>query len=97
MVGSVNDPAYPTWKIPLFAVGFTGWKQIETLESHLKEDVVDGILIIDAELYRSVGPSVMQASGPTSLWGRLCSLLAIIGPQIGEVFNPLHYFCMSRH
>ncbi len=40
-------------KIPLFAVGYTGWKKLATMKRKLKETKVDGILIIDQPAFVS--------------------------------------------
>jgi hypothetical protein len=45
-------PYGPTSKnIPLFAVGYTGWRQLETVRKRADQGIVDGILIIDAGLF----------------------------------------------
>ncbi len=52
--------------IPLFAVGFSGWKTKEKLEEKLKCGVVDGIFVIGSRLFSSIhGPAF--ASGTNSM------------------------------
>ena len=65
----------PPKQIPLFAVGYTGWKTIETVQERLNEGVVEGILVIDSGLFASV--RVFQeviAYGAWSLWGLIACL-----------------------
>jgi len=41
-------------KIPLFAVGYTGWKNLGTVLEKLRDSDVAGILVIDSGIYASV-------------------------------------------
>jgi hypothetical protein len=41
----------PPTRVPFFAVGYTGWKSLATLEEKVQGGLVDGILIIDAGLF----------------------------------------------
>jgi hypothetical protein len=68
-------------QIPLFAVGYTGWKTIETVLEHLKEGPVTGILVLDEGLFAikppqgtgtATGPVTL--TGPGSLWGLATAL-----------------------
>jgi hypothetical protein len=43
----------PPTRIPLFAVGYTGWKSLATLVQKVEDGLVDGILVIDAGLFAS--------------------------------------------
>jgi len=80
-------------RIPLFAVGYKGWKTVEAVQRHVDENVVDGILIIDGgglfisgERFRS-----MTARGPSALWGFICCLHEA-SAMLAEIPNdPLKY------
>lgn len=80
--------ARPSEHIPLFAVGYTGWKTLDTVRSKIVESGIDGILVIDPGLFVAAGG--MTGSGCLALWGLICSLtiltstphLAIPDPQI---------------
>jgi len=52
--------------IPLFAVGYRGWKTIDTVEKKLAESGLEGILVLDAAIfcgkkYRETGPASLYA------------------------------------
>jgi hypothetical protein len=55
----------PSERIPLYAVGYTGWKQMDTLRQRLEDGPIDGILVIDSGLFYS---RIGYADGPWSLW-----------------------------
>ncbi len=68
--------------IPLFAVGYKGWKKLSSLEKYLAKDVVDGILVIEEGLFAcnsSLLPiaqfSTKSATGAWSLWAFIALLL----------------------
>jgi len=66
----ITAGAPPLDRIPLFAVGYVGWKKLETLEKHLAEGPIDGILVIDQGLFvASHDFGDMHATGAWSLWG----------------------------
>ena len=49
--------------IPFFAVGFGGWKSREKLEEKLECGVVDGIFVIESQIYASLnGPAFASGS-----------------------------------
>ena len=61
--------ANPLDRVPIFAVGYVGWKDIQTLQKHLSDGPVDGILVIDPGLFVSSNFfGGMQATGPWALW-----------------------------
>ena len=63
----------PRPEIPLFAVGYTGWSTMASLESNLNAtSAIDGVLVIDAGLYAS--RSGIRCSGPLALWGLIVDL-----------------------
>jgi hypothetical protein len=65
----------PPAKIPLFAVGYVGWKTMESVEAHLAEGIVDGILVIESGLFASQSLfGEIRIDGDLSLWGLICCL-----------------------
>ena len=69
------DLASPKDPIPFFAVGYTGWTQRETLEKHLNEGFVDGILVLDSGLFVGTLKFPAQfAPDDWCLWGLLMCL-----------------------
>ncbi len=62
--------------IPLFVVGYTGWKTIETVQTKLNSAAeISGILIIDEGLFVA-SPEFHGTvrTGSWSLWGLICCL-----------------------
>ena len=60
-----------TPEIPLFVVGYTGWNQIQTLQTNLETvPNIHGILVINQGLFVS-SPQFgsITATGPWALWG----------------------------
>lgn len=56
----------PPDRIPLFAVGYTGWKTIASIQSKLKAcPEIDGALVIDNGLYASKRDSTASATSVT--------------------------------
>lgn len=78
----------PTPRIPLYAVGYTGWNQIETLKKHIDDAAIEGILVIDSGLY--VGKTAV-ATGPWSLWALISSIHAAISILKLSSANPFTY------
>jgi hypothetical protein len=72
----------------LFAVGYTGWSRLETLQEKVKEGHVDGILVIDAGLFAATD---LLANGPWSLWGLISSLTKLACKAHIAIPNPLSY------
>jgi hypothetical protein len=66
----------PSKKIPIFAIGYKGWKDLETVKRKANDGIVDGILIIEQGLFSTSldFPNGMYAQGPLGLWGLICSL-----------------------
>jgi len=82
----------PTARIPLFAVGYTGWKRAETLRNRLKDASVDGILVIDAGVFVSSPEfGVEAATGPWALWGLISCLHQATSTLKSTSTNPLRY------
>jgi len=67
----------PCETIPLFVVGYTGWKKLETLKEKLEEAPdVEGILVLnDLALFASKRYS---AEGPWALWALICYIHALV-------------------
>lgn len=67
-------------RVPLFAVGYTGWKSTDTLLQRLKEGIVDGILIIDEGFFvwnHTILPVAQlpgTVTGAWALWGLIIAL-----------------------
>jgi hypothetical protein len=83
----------PGSRIPLFAVGYTGWSNLSTLQKHVAENPnIDGALVISSGLYCCKGEyGDFWATGPWALWGLICSLHEITRPLISCSTNPLRY------
>jgi hypothetical protein len=65
----------PPKQIPLFAVGYTGWKTMETVRERLNDGIAEGILVIDSQLFASVSQfQDTTESGALSLWGLIACL-----------------------
>ena len=79
-------------RIPLIAVGYTGWNQLDALQKPLEEDVADAILVIDPGVFvcrREYGQ--LEAEGAWALWGLVCCLHLIGYALAGADVSPYHY------
>jgi len=84
---SFGNPPEP--RIPLFTIGYTGWSQLQTLQSHLAgEPTIDGILVIDAGLYVSKS---LTCTGPLALWGLIVDLHYITNSLQSASPDPVAY------
>lgn len=80
----------PQESIPLFAVGYTGWKKPETLQSNLHAcPNIFGALVIDAGIYTN--KAGMTAQGPWALWGLISDLHKITNSLQSASTDPLQY------
>ena len=87
---AISFGAGPQPRIPLFAVGYTGWSTMQTLQSHLNNcPNIDGTLVIDVGLYAS--KFGFTASGPWALWGLIIDLHRVTNSLLGASTNPLAY------
>ena len=84
----LNAPMAQMERIPIFAVGYSGWKTREPLVSPIGHGDVDGILIIDPGLFVS---RQMQATGPWALWGLINCLHAAVHARQQAAVSPLWY------
>lgn len=76
--------------IPLFAVGYTGWKNIETLKTNLIScPDIFGSLVIDAGLYASRRGIIAQ--GPWALWGLIADLHLMTNSLQSASTEPMKY------
>lgn len=83
----------PSTRIPFFAVGYKGWKTIETVKERLSDGPIDGILVIGPPCWFASGSSIydLRCGGALSLWG-LVSCLSYLTLQVGFTsFEPISY------
>lgn len=83
----------PSKEIPIFAVGYVGWKDLKTVKQKANEGAVDGVLIIDRGLFstRKDFPNGLYAKGPASLWGFVSSLHFCALSVVLNSMSPLEY------
>ena len=83
----------PSTRIPLFVVGYTGWKQKETVAEKLsKNPDVDGVLVIDSGAFVSTAEyGGIVGDGPWGLWAFICAVYKAISSLLGTVTTPLSY------
>lgn len=80
----------PTTTIPLYVVGYKGWKKIETLREKLVDcPSVRGILVIEDGLFCST--SGLEATGPAGLWALISDLFGRVSSLQSAISNPLAY------
>ena len=84
----------PPNRIPLFAVGYTGWQTMETVREKLDEGSVEGILVIDSALFASV-PLFQEITelGDLSLWGLIACLHQVTNVISCLTKNVLFKYC----
>jgi hypothetical protein len=79
--------------IPLFVVGYSGWSNLETLQSHLVEHPeVAGILIVDTGLF-AAGKEFgnPHATEPWALWGLIGLIHGITNGIQAASTRPFNY------
>ncbi len=83
----------PPTQIPLFAVGYTGWKQLDTVMERANLGVVDGVLVIDRGLFSTskTFPNGLYVEGSLSLWGFICALHVATTAIVMNAFSPIEY------
>jgi len=82
----------PEKQVPILAAGYKGWKKPETVEDHVANGVVDGILVIDPGIFVSrEGFLEIKAHGPWALWGLICCLHHAAVPLKGTSAHPIRY------
>lgn len=86
----------PPKKIPLFAVGYEGWKTTEPVRQRLAEGGVDGILVIDSGIFLSsdafMGLGV--AGSEWALWGLISCLHIATSVVSSTAFGTPLKYCM---
>jgi hypothetical protein len=88
-VGFIGAPPQP--RIPLFVVGYTGWKTIETVREHLQERTdIEGILVIDQGIYVSRRGVKIEHSA-AALWGLVSDLYFAVKRLAATGFDSLVY------
>jgi hypothetical protein len=87
----IGQPPGP--KIPLFVAGYTGWKQADTIQSHLQNTpAIAGVLVINPGVFVSSQQyGGIIATGPWSLWGLITSLYNAISSLRSAFNNPIVY------
>ena len=75
-------------QIPHFAVGYRGWKKLETVKEKMEEQNMDGILVLDAGLYYG---KMYQGTGEQSLFTFLMTLERLTGSMISATPNYMAY------
>ena len=84
----------PMANIPIFAVGYTGWKTLETVQEKANSSIVDGVLVIDEGLFstRKDFPNGLWVNdGPRSLWALISCLHMATNSIVMNSFSPLNY------
>ena len=95
----------PSERIPYFAVGYTGWKSIDTIYEKCQEGVVDAILIIDQGLFCTRTDFFSESYSPDgncnirgffakeekALWGLVCCIHYATLSIVINSFSPLAY------
>ena len=83
----------PPKQIPLFAVGYTGWQTLGTVQEKAGSGVVDGVLVIDSGLFstRRDFPNGVWARGPLALWGLIRALHYCTLSVVINAFSPIEY------
>jgi hypothetical protein len=78
--------------IPCFAVGYEGWKQLDTVKRHLIEASLDGILVIESQLCvltQRIGG--LWATEADALWALICGLHATASSLRATGYPPERY------
>jgi hypothetical protein len=96
----------PPEQIPYFAVGYTGWKTIESVQEKCHEAAIDAILIIDQGLFATRSDFFpdqrytpdgnynirgFSAREERALWGLVCCLHYATVSMVWNSFSPLQY------
>lgn len=83
----------PAPQIPLFAVGYAGWKELDTVKEKANEGVVDAILVIENALFSTskTYPNGLWSEGPLSLWALISCVHHATTAIVASSFSPLHY------
>ncbi len=88
---------HPTEKVPLFAIGYTGWDSIKTARTNLDQAnanglIVSGILQIDPCFYVGDGKFKQHSfDGPAGLFGFLLSVEQLTSDVVSSKPPFMHY------
>lgn len=74
--------------VPHFAIGYRGWKKMETVESKAKELGLEGILVLDSALYYG---EQQWGTGAESLFTFLKAIHSLTGKMISTTPNYAAY------
>jgi hypothetical protein len=97
LAGALNQIGDITEDIPLFAVGYRGWKTFTSLRQHANALHLDGALVIDSGLYVSSGrfgdedQKALELEGEQALWGLITSIHRAITRLQTTDFRPGAY------
>jgi hypothetical protein len=78
----------PERRIPLFAIGYSGWKETKAIRERLGDAPIDGILVIDAGVFVQ---AKMSVTGSWSLWGLVACLHESVNRLKSTSADPLAY------
>ena len=84
----------PPNQIPLLAVGYTGWKTLDSLRQHLADSKnLAAVLVIDAGVFASRGEygGNVAWDSPLALWGLICCLYRAISHVQATQTDPFRY------
>ena len=69
--------AWADYRVPLFAVGFKGWKKLNALRPILEAEALDGVFVIDSGLFcvsKKYNVEDIEGDPVAALWTFLCCL-----------------------
>jgi hypothetical protein len=78
----------PERRTPLFAIGYSGWKETKAIRQRLGDAPIDGILVIDAGVFVR---ATMSVTGSWSLWGLVACLHESVSSLRSTSADPLAY------
>ncbi|MBS0624744.1 MAG: hypothetical protein JSS32_01685 [Verrucomicrobia bacterium] len=80
-------------RIPHFAVGFRGWKTMETIQKKLNESDLDGILVLNSGLFCG---KKYKEKGPESLYAFFIALQELTGNLISAFSDYKAYVALRE-
>lgn len=103
---TLSTGAPPLPQIPIFAVGYAGWKEQSTLNEKILNENIDAILVIENGLFiakdsvsgltRNGLPVGIQACGPLGLWWLVHCLITATTSLKSASINTLRYVTPSE-
>ena len=87
------DGSPPPPQVPLFVVGYEGWKNIDTVRKKRLEGKLDGLLVLDDPgLYAGrTDAGRSDGEGANAIWNFIADLHARITPMVFNSFDPRAY------